>query len=63
MGVAGGAVLTTVAGARRSSTAYERSREETLAADLDVAFDLSGVPLGLVGGRMVWPGGPTPSGW
>jgi len=28
-----------LAGARRSSTAYDRFREETLAADLDVAFD------------------------
>ena len=36
-GLAGGAVLTMVAGARRSSTAYERFRRETLAADLDVA--------------------------
>ncbi len=39
VGVAGGAVLTTVAGARRSSTAYDRFREETLASDLDIAFD------------------------
>ena len=39
VGVVGGAVLTTVAGARRSSSAYERFREETLASDLDVAFD------------------------
>jgi FtsX-like permease family len=39
VGVAGGAVLTTVAGAIRSSTAYERFREETLAADMDVAFE------------------------
>ena len=39
VGVAAGAVLTTVAGARRSATAYERFREETLASDLDVAFD------------------------
>src|SRR5687767_797771 len=38
VGVAGGAVLTTVAGARRSSTAYDRFRDETLAADLDMAF-------------------------
>jgi hypothetical protein len=37
VGLAGGMVLTTVAGARRSSTAYERFRDETLAADLDVA--------------------------
>jgi len=39
VGVVGGAVLTTVAGARRSSSAYERFREETLASDLDVVFD------------------------
>jgi len=39
VGVAGGAVLTTVAGARRSSSAYERFRTETLASDLDVAVD------------------------
>ena len=38
VGVAGGAVLATVAGARRSASAYERFREETLASDLDVAF-------------------------
>ena len=38
VGVAGGAVLTTVAGARRSSTAYERLREATLASDMDVAL-------------------------
>jgi hypothetical protein len=38
VGVAGGAVLTTVAGARRSSTAYERFREATFASDMDVAF-------------------------
>lgn len=37
VGVVGGTVLTTVAGARRSSTAYERFREETLAGDLDIA--------------------------
>src|SRR5687768_8702186 len=37
--VAGGVVLTTVAGARRASTAYDRFRDETLAADLDIAFD------------------------
>src|SRR5215212_2861036 len=37
VGLAGGVVLTTVAGARRSSTAYDRFRQETLAADLDVA--------------------------
>jgi hypothetical protein len=36
-GVAGGVVLTTVAGARRSSTAYERFRHDTLAADIDIA--------------------------
>lgn len=39
IGMAGGALLTTVAGARRSDTAYERFREATLAADLDIAFD------------------------
>lgn len=39
VGIVGGVVLTTVAGARRSSTAYERFRRETLASDLDVAFD------------------------
>jgi len=37
VGLAGGVVLTVVAGARRSSTAYERFRQETLAGDLDVA--------------------------
>lgn len=37
VGIAGGVVLALVAGARRSSTAYERFRNETLAADLDVA--------------------------
>ncbi|MFL6203908.1 MAG: FtsX-like permease family protein [Acidimicrobiales bacterium] len=39
VGVAGGAVLTAVAGARRSSTAYDRFRDATLAGDLEVAFD------------------------
>ena len=39
VGLAGGALLTAVAGARRSSTAYDRFREATLAADLDIAFD------------------------
>jgi hypothetical protein len=39
VGLAGGAVLATVAGARRSASAYDRFRDETLAADLDVAFD------------------------
>jgi hypothetical protein len=39
VGLAGGVLLTTVAGARRSSSAYERFRVETLAADLDIAFD------------------------
>ena len=39
VGLAGGVLLTTVAGARRSSSAYERFRAETLAADLDIAFD------------------------
>jgi hypothetical protein len=39
VGLAGAAVLTTVAGARRSSTAYDRFRQETLASDLDVSFD------------------------
>ncbi len=39
VGLTGGVLLTTVAGARRSSTAYERFRRETLAADLDIAFD------------------------
>jgi hypothetical protein len=43
VGLAGGAVLTTVAGARRSDTAYDRFREETAATDLDVVFD--GPPL------------------
>jgi len=43
--VVGGVVLATAAGARRSSTAYERLREETLASDLDVAFaDTEGPP-------------------
>jgi ABC-type lipoprotein release transport system permease subunit len=37
VGIAGGVVIALVAGARRSSTAFERFREETLAADLDVA--------------------------
>ena len=37
VGLAGGVVLALVAGARRSSTAFERFRGETLAADLDVA--------------------------
>jgi hypothetical protein len=36
VGVVAGAVLTMVAGARRSSTAYERFRQETLAGDLDL---------------------------
>ncbi len=36
VGLAGGAVLTTLAGARRSSTAHERYREETLTSDIDV---------------------------
>jgi hypothetical protein len=45
VGLAGGAVLTAVAGARRSSTAYERFREETLASDLDISFD--GPPSGI----------------
>jgi hypothetical protein len=39
VGLAGGAVLTCVAGARRSSTSYERFRQETLASDLDIARD------------------------
>ena len=39
IGLTGGVLLTTVAGARRSSTAYERFREDTLAADLDIAFE------------------------
>ena len=38
VGVAGGAVLATVAGARRSSTAYERLGEETLSSHMDVAL-------------------------
>ena len=37
VGLIGGIVLTTVASTRRSSTAYERFREETLAGDLDIA--------------------------
>lgn len=37
VGLIGGIVLTTMAGARRSSTAYERFRDETLAGDLDIA--------------------------
>ncbi|MET0902790.1 MAG: FtsX-like permease family protein [Acidimicrobiales bacterium] len=37
--VAGATVLTAWAGARRSSTAYERFREETLSSDMDIAFD------------------------
>ena len=37
VGLVGGITLTTVAGARRSSTAYERFRDETLAGDLDIA--------------------------
>jgi hypothetical protein len=39
VGLAGGVVLTAVAGARRASTAYDRFRAETLASDLDIAFD------------------------
>jgi hypothetical protein len=39
VGLAAGIVLTTVAGARRSSTAYERFRRETLAGDLDITID------------------------
>ncbi len=39
VGVAGAAVLTAWAGARRSATAYERFREETLASDIDIAVD------------------------
>ena len=39
VGLIGGVLLTTVAGARRSSTAYERFRQDTLASDLDIAFD------------------------
>jgi ABC-type lipoprotein release transport system permease subunit len=38
IGLAGGAFLTAVAGARRSSTAYDRFRQETFASDLDVAI-------------------------
>jgi hypothetical protein len=38
VGVAGGAVLTAVAGARRSSSAYERLGDETFAAHMDVAL-------------------------
>lgn len=37
--IAGGMVLTAVSGARRSSTAYQRFREETSASDMDIAFD------------------------
>lgn len=37
VGLVGGIVMTTAAGARRSATAYERFREETLAGDLDIA--------------------------
>ena len=37
VGLAGGIVLTTVAGARRSSTAYDRFRDEARAADLDIS--------------------------
>ncbi|MDQ3147874.1 MAG: hypothetical protein M3R01_13260, partial [Actinomycetota bacterium] len=36
VGLAGGVVLTTVAGARRTSSAYERFRQETRAGDIDV---------------------------
>ena len=39
VGIAGAAVLTAWAGARRSATAYERFREETLAGDIDIVFD------------------------
>ncbi len=39
VGLAGGVLLTTIAGARRSSTAYDRLRAETLAADLDIVID------------------------
>ena len=39
VGLAGGAVLTAVAGARRSATAYDRFRDATLASDLEIAFD------------------------
>ncbi len=35
-GLAGGAVLALTAGARRSSTAFERYRQETLAGDIDI---------------------------
>jgi hypothetical protein len=34
VGLAGGTVLTALAGARRSSTAYERFRDETVASDI-----------------------------
>lgn len=37
VGLAGGVVLMTVAGARRSSTAYDRFRSEALASDLDIS--------------------------
>jgi predicted lysophospholipase L1 biosynthesis ABC-type transport system permease subunit len=37
VGLAGGTVLVAVAGARRSSTAYDRFRRETLAADLEIS--------------------------
>ena len=39
VGLAGGVCLTMAAGARRSSTAYDRFRDETLAADLDIRRD------------------------
>jgi len=39
VGLAGGTVLTAIAGARRSATAYDRFRDATLASDLDIAFD------------------------
>ena len=39
VGLAGGVVVAAVAGARRSSTAYDRFRAETRAGDLDIAFD------------------------
>jgi hypothetical protein len=39
VGIVGSVVLTTIAGARRSSSAFDRFRQETLASDLDVAFD------------------------
>lgn len=68
VGIVGGTVLTAVAGARRSSTAYERFRGETLAADLDVAFDgppggdleaaaaaISGLPQVVALGRLDFP--------